>query len=640
MPKFGSVPPKPASSQPVQPKPVQQTPVKPAQTNPNSSPKSTSKPAGLARKSPGGAIPSSKPSATSSAPPVLAPQPPKSMPPKPQQGVQPVPTLKPPSSGTSLPPASSAVPLAAAAVVTASKLPSSQAIPGSLPNVPNSPLPSASAPPPPPPPPPPLSPPPLPKQPANNSAGNSKKTPQLAQVKKSPKKLIIIALAVLTLFGLIGILLKSTGGGSTSVSINSPNKGSSSSGSSSGSSGSSTSGGNSGSSSNSSGDTVKLSYWGLWEPTEVLEGVIADYEAEHPGINVDYRKQSHKDYRERLQTAIASGNGPDIFRFHASWTSMLSNELSPLPSSIMNPEEFQKTFYPVAVNQLQSQGQLMGIPLMYDGLALYYNKEVLKTANSQPPETWAELKSLADNLTVPSDKSKRSASNIERGGLAIGNASNVEHFSDIIALLILQNGGDPADPTSTEVSDALVFYTNFITADKVWSSSLPSSTVAFARGDAAMMIAPSWRVHEVKSINPQLDFGIAPIPKLGDSSITWATFWAEGVNSKSEFSDESWEFLSYLSSKEVLRKMYSDANQVRAFGELYPRIDMADELSSDELVSPFLADAPIADGWYLSSYTHDNGVNDQLIKYYEDAVTAMLGGYNLCLVSCLCGSSR
>ncbi len=369
-----------------------------------------------------------------------------------------------------------------------------------------------------------------------------------------------------------------------------------------------------------------ITYWGLWEPTEVLSQVISDFEKSNPQYKIDYRKQSHRDYRERLQTAIASGNGPDIFRFHASWTPMLQGELSPMPSSVMSDAEYKKVFYPIAAQQLAVKGRIVGIPLMYDGLALFYNVDILKTANAEPPQNWAELRSLADALTSPSEKSARGSAPLQRSGLAIGNAENVEHFSDILGLLILQNGGDLANPNSPEVRDALLFYTNFIKEDMVWSDALPSSTVAFARGDTAMMLAPSWRAHDVKNLNPNLEFGIAPAPKLADIRLGWATYWAEGVNVKSKNQDGAWAFLKYLSTADVLKKMYADAAQVRSFGEIYPRQDMAAELNDDPIVSQFLVDAPTADAWYLSSYTHDNGINDQLIKYYKDAVNGILAG--------------
>jgi len=367
-------------------------------------------------------------------------------------------------------------------------------------------------------------------------------------------------------------------------------------------------------------EQTSLIYWGLWEPDSSIESVLNKFEEANPGVKVSYVKQSHKDYRERLQSAIASGNGPDVFRYHASWTPMLSEELSSMPQSVMSAAEYQDTFYPVAAKMLNIEGQIVGVPLMYDGLGLYYNKEMLAAANSEPPSTWAEVKVLANKLTV------RDGKNLKRGGMAIGNASNVEHFADILGLLMLQNGADLTNPSSKEAQDALSFYTNFVKEDGVWDDKLPSSTVAFARGDVAMMLAPSWRAHEVKAMNPDLDFGIVPVPRLGDKRLAWASFWAEGVSDKSKNKDQAWALIKFLSSKEIQQELYSTQSQIRAFGEIYSRVDLANDLAGDELVSPFLEDAPAASGWQLSSYTHDNGINDLLIKYYEDAVNAVLGG--------------
>lgn len=369
-----------------------------------------------------------------------------------------------------------------------------------------------------------------------------------------------------------------------------------------------------------------LTYWGLWEPTAVLEEVIGDYESQNPGMKIDYRVQSHKDYRERLQTAIASGNGPDLFRYHAAWVPMLVDDLAVLPASVMSANEFQSTFYPVAAQQLQTEGKIVGLPIMYDGLVLFYNKDILETAGVEPPSTWSALKQLASELTVPTDINERKNGNIQRSGLAIGNTTNVDHFSDILALLILQNGGDPAEPAFTEVRDALVFYTNFVTEDAVWNSSLPNSTVAFARGDAAMMFAPSWRAHEIMELNPNLKFDTASLPQLSDEVITWANYWAEGVNTHGENKTAAWQFLKYLTSAEVMQQLYSSQSQVRSFGEPYARQDLADGLLDQPYVGAVLTDAPTATGWYMSSATHDSGLNDNIIEYYTIAANAILAG--------------
>ena len=439
------------------------------------------------------------------------------------------------------------------------------------------------------------------KKPADSSIV---KKPFVAQIKENPRKWIIIILGALLGVGLLIFFISRILGNQSA-----PTK--------------------SNDQTTAPVQQTVLTYWGLWEPTAVLEEVISDYEKANPGMKIDYRVQSHKDYRERLQTAIASGNGPDIFRYHATWVPMLAQDLAVLPANVMTAQEFQNTFYPVTAQQLQLEGKIVGLPIMYDGLVLYYNTQIFQTAGVEPPGTWSEIRQLANELTVPANKTDRSNDGIQRAGLAIGNASNVDHFSDILALLILQNGGDLTEPAFAEVSGALEFYTNFVKADLVWDDSLPNSTIAFARGDVAMMFAPSWRAHEIQDLNPQLKFATAPLPQLSEEVVTWANYWAEGVNERGANKTAAWNFLKYLTSAEVMQKLYSAQSQVRTFGEPYSRQDLASSLQEDPYVGAVLQDAPIASGWYMSSATHDNGINDNIIDYYRTAVNATLDGEDM-----------
>jgi multiple sugar transport system substrate-binding protein len=364
-------------------------------------------------------------------------------------------------------------------------------------------------------------------------------------------------------------------------------------------------------------DTV-ITYWGLWEPGRVLDETLKEFEQQNPGVKVNYQQQTYKDYRERLQTAIAGGRGPDVFRFHASWVPMLRAELSEVPATAYTPADYQQTFYPIVSEQLKLNNKYVGIPLMYEGLALFYNKEALRTANAEPPKSWTELKALASRLTI------QAGGRMERAGLAIGNASNVDHFGEILGLLMLQNGADPLDPTSEKSQQALQYYIDFYTKDRVWDATLPNSTVAFARGEVAMIFAPSWRAHDIIALNPNLSFGVAQVPQVSSEKVTWASYWAEGVSSQSKNKEASWKLLTYLSSQEALLKLHSTASKERTFGQIYPRVDMANLLVEDEYSAPYLADAPFAKSWYLNTFTHDGGLNDQVLKYYEDAITETL----------------
>src|SRR3990172_2799488 len=187
--------------------------------------------------------------------------------------------------------------------------------------------------------------------------------------------------------------------------------------------------------------SLTLTYWGLWEPSENLQTVFQEFESQNPGVKVNYVQQSPKDYRERLQAAIDRGEGPDIFRFHNTWVPLLKNNLANLPSSVLTNTEFESTFYPVAAKDLRLGDSYVGIPLMFDGLALYYNKNILSAAGKTPPTTWENLRQIAAELTLRDDQEK-----IIRSGVALGTTANVDHWPDILGLMILQNGTTPARP--------------------------------------------------------------------------------------------------------------------------------------------------------------------------------------------------
>ncbi len=429
-----------------------------------------------------------------------------------------------------------------------------------------------------------------PQKPAAQAPASSASAPKSAEIRKSPFRFLPFILGGLVLVGIIGFVLSKVLGGTGTTATPSGTA--------------------------TSKTPVTVTYWGLWEPSAVLTEVINDYQTSHPNVKIEYSQQSYRDYHDRLQTAISKKQGPDIFRYHASWVPMLRQELATMPNTVYSDTEYQNTFYPIAAKQLKGTTGYVGIPLEYDGLALYYNQDILNTANVQPPTTWADMKRIAAQLTVRDSTTGK----ISRAGLAIGNTTNVDHFSDILGLLLLQNGADPTNVTTQPAQDALAFYTSFVSQDKVWDATLPNSTTAFARGDVAMMFAPSWRAHDIQAMNPNLKFAVAAVPQLTANKVAWASYWAEGVNAQSTHQTEAWEFLKYMSSASTLQKLYSNASKVRAFGEVYSRKDLAGTLASDPLVGAYVSDAPFAQNWYLNSATHDNGINDNIIKYFEDAI--------------------
>lgn len=368
---------------------------------------------------------------------------------------------------------------------------------------------------------------------------------------------------------------------------------------------------------------VTISYWGLWENDAIIRPVISAFEAANPKIKVEYIKQSPKQYRERLQSAINRGEGPDVFRFHNTWIPMLKTELALVPKTVMTPAEFTSSFYPIASASLVAGSSIFGIPLEIEGLGLYYNQDLFAAAGAKVPVTWEDVLNVTPKLAV------KSGDTITTAAIALGTWGNVEHASDILATMMLQNGTNLVTPTGKEAEETLVFYKKFATpTDPVytWNDSLDNSIYAFAIGKVAMIIAPSWRVFDIKQINPSLRFAIAPIPQLPGSTVNWASFWVEGVSSKSKYPDQAWAFMKYLTSKEGATKLYTEESKLRLFGEPYARVELASTVSEDPYAGAYVKQAQNAKTFPLASRTFDNGLNDKLIKYMEDGVNGFTAG--------------
>ena len=377
--------------------------------------------------------------------------------------------------------------------------------------------------------------------------------------------------------------------------------------------------------------SAALTYWGLWEDPQVVQPLIDEFQKANPNIKITYTKQNPKEYRERLQAALGRGEGPDIFRFHNTWTDMMLADLSPLPQTIYSPADFDKTFYPVVKDDVQRGGNYYGIPLEIDGLVLLYNEDIVKAAGvTQIPQNWEDFQNLAQNLTV-----KDSNGTIQTAGVALGSADNIAHFSDILALMFLQNGtnlkdpqGQCADPTITTcATDTLVFYRRFANPPgNTWDDNLDNSLISFAGGKVAMIFAPTWQIFTIKQLNPDLNLKVAQVPQLPGINIHWATYWIEGVSKRSKSQEAAWQFLKFLSSKESLTKLYTQEAKTRFFGEPYSRVDLGETLAQDPYLAPLIAEAPTMKSFPLASNTQDNGINDQMIKYLLDSVNSMKEG--------------
>ena len=354
---------------------------------------------------------------------------------------------------------------------------------------------------------------------------------------------------------------------------------------------------------------ARLEIWGVFDEPEVFQELIADYQKQNRHISINYQKKTFADYEKELINAFAADQGPDIWLMHNTWLPKHKDKIMEMPAELLSFSVFRETFVDVVEKDLTIDNKIYALPLFVDTLALFYNKDILNSAGiSSPPETWKELISDLDKLVK-----RNQWGGIEQAGIALGTAENINRSTDILALLMLQNGTDIFDKNS---EDALRFYTDFANPSKrtyTWNRQMPYSVDAFTEGKTAMMINYSHHIATIKDKATYLNFGISFMPQLKDRKfdIDYANYWGFTVSKKSKAINEAWKFILYLAQEENAKKYLEKTKQPTGHRDLV-------EWQKDDLeLGVFAKQSLTARTWYQAD---SSAIETILANAIEDVV--------------------
>ncbi|MCA9874113.1 MAG: extracellular solute-binding protein [Anaerolineales bacterium] len=129
------------------------------------------------------------------------------------------------------------------------------------------------------------------------------------------------------------------------------------------------------------GKEFVISLWHNWQgpAAEALARVVADYEARHPNVRLELIYQ--ESLVEALDTAVAAGEGPDLFITTQDQLGRFADSQTITPLS----DQFDTTyltanFIPATVDAVTWQEQVWGLPLMEEGIALVYNPALIDSS--------------------------------------------------------------------------------------------------------------------------------------------------------------------------------------------------------------------------------------------------------------------
>ncbi len=375
-----------------------------------------------------------------------------------------------------------------------------------------------------------------------------------------------------------------------------------------------------------SNEQIELVWWKPFETTNNLQPLIDAYTAVHKNVRIQPVTKDINNYEKELIDAIASGKGPDIFSIHNDWLPNHIEKMAPAPG--VTQRQYQDTFLDVASADFVEDGKIYAMPLSVDVLALYYNKDILNSVGiSEPPKTWVEVVSAVQKIT-----SQQKNGDFIHSGIAMGAASNVNRGVDILSLLMLQNGtefyneqGDPSldkrlpgtgNDTYFPASKALEYFTQFTNPGLVsytWNSRSDNSVDAFSQNKLGMMISYSYMRDRIIDKAPNLNWDVAPVPQpdLVNPKVNFANYWGEAVSKTSTKQAAAWDFLQFITQKDVLQKYYA-VHKLPA-----SRKDTITEQFSDLDIGHFAQNAPSSKSVRKQDANEFEGI---FIKMIEDVV--------------------
>lgn len=419
-------------------------------------------------------------------------------------------------------------------------------------------------------------------------------------------------------------------------------------------------------------DTIRASQpstlrvWGVIDDVDVYQDLLTAYRVTHPNVQIEYRRFRLEEYKSQLLNAMAEDRGPDIFLIHNTWTGEYLSKIVPMPSTTktayrtvtaglkkeltwemrteptLSMVDFKNQYADVVqndllrtvdvstdTNQRNLQEKIMGIPVGIDTMALYYNKDLLNAAGiPTPPENWTQFSEQVKRLTKLNTQNE-----IQQSAAGIGTASNVERATDLVSLLMIQNGQTMTDsfgfPEFQKIPSgltrefppsfqALEFYTDFANPNKdvyTWNESQPNSLESFISGRAAFFFGYSYQYDLIRARAPKLNLGLSAMPQIeGNPQKNFANYWYWVVAKRSTKQDLAWNFLMQLTQPDILQKVLGKARRPSARKTL-----LAGQLQ-DERLGVFASQVLTATSWYKG---RDSGAME---RAFEDMITAVLTG--------------
>ncbi|MGC5774475.1 ABC transporter substrate-binding protein [Paenibacillus pabuli] len=265
-------------------------------------------------------------------------------------------------------------------------------------------------------------------------------------------------------------------------------------------------------------------------------------------VNVQLEMPPADNAPQILKTRLASNDAPDVFSLHAV------NEIPPFSKAgyledLSDQPFVDKLLDSVKPSVTDAAGKVVAVPLETLSWGFLYNKDIFKEQGLEVPATLTEMKAVVEKLKAanitPFELSYKEAWIPQLFlPLTVGALTQSEH-KDFLDKMNQDQGSFSDMKALFDIFDLV----NANGTEKALEVGGDDGSAAFATGKAAMWIQGPWFAETILKSNPDINFGVAPLPindNPDDTKINLSTSTSLAVSSSSKNKEVALDFVNYV----------------------------------------------------------------------------------------------
>ena len=158
---------------------------------------------------------------------------------------------------------------------------------------------------------------------------------------------------------------------------------------------------------------VELRYmaWGNPQQLALEQSLCRQFTAQNPSIRVKFVRVPSAEYQNKLVLMLASHTAPDVMRIdHYNFPAQVKKDYFEdlTPYAKADKSFHEEDFFPTALSEDKYRGRLYALSVLFGGVMLSYNKNLVKAAGLEDPYlvwkrgdwTWDRFREYARKMTV------------------------------------------------------------------------------------------------------------------------------------------------------------------------------------------------------------------------------------------------